>query len=397
MDNDYKTLLVLEYLYTNLNRKNVIKFTLENMISECGYKVDSHKGKSVDKFKSILSILHDNKMISYERSISEYKYNDLIICTLTMDLTDKFTMLKYEEKDIILNQKVQETDNTKLLFYYCYLKCRMYKRAKSDGDVARDSGRAEACYPSFKKINEDTGITDDTINKYNKILVKLDLIRVGNVGHWYYKDDKMKNVKEGVNIYTLFSGDEEYAKYQIKETIKLYKLLLNNSNKVFTESRKYKNNIRKNNGYIGRVKYLQEHGKATQKQIDKMNSLIEFNSEKTEKVYKIKGLLDSEQEFSLSNIYFNLGKEEKTEYYEKIEAELGIYDIDTGEFLVEKNFYDWVISNYNDEEKDKFINIVKKHKKNKIAEKCEDKIEKEYWEGIFASYLIDDVYSEVEG
>jgi hypothetical protein len=57
---DYKTLLVLDYLYSNTNRRNMIKFTLENMIIECGYKVDCHKGKSFEQFKSILArIIHE--------------------------------------------------------------------------------------------------------------------------------------------------------------------------------------------------------------------------------------------------------------------------------------------------------------------------------------------------
>jgi hypothetical protein len=353
-----------------------------------------------------LSIFQDNKIISCEKSISDYKLKDLIICTLIIDLENKFTMLEYREKDIILNQQIQKIDNTKLLFYFCYLKSRMYRRSKDDGDLTAHGGRAETCYPSFKTINAELDITDDTINKYNEILVKLNLIRVGNVGHWYYKEDKVKNLREGVNIYTLFKGHEETAQNNIKETIKLFKQLDVNANKVFTENKKYKNNNRRVNGYIGRIKYLQENGKATPEQIDKMNSLIELNSDKTEEIFKIKSLLEKYPDVTISNIYFILDKEEKGEYYEKIETESGLYDMNTDEFLVEKEYYDWVISNYSDDKKEFFENVVKKHKglgknKNKEAElNVHDntfKSEEEFLDMYFGKCFISDEYSELVG
>jgi len=362
MTNDYRTLLVLEYLYSNANKRNVIKFTIENMIVECGYKVDSHKGKSLEKFKLVLNILQDNDIIFCEKNISQFKLKDLIICTLKINLDTKFTILKDSEKDIILNQQIQNIDNRKLLYYYCYLKCRMYKRSKDDGDITIHGGKAETCFPSFKKINEDIGITDDTISKYNNLLVEMDLIRIGNTGHWFYKDEP-KNIKEGVNIYTLFEGDEDTAKNNIKETIHWYKGLVINSNKIFTKNKRYKNNDRKINGYIGRIKCLEKLGKATPEQIDKMNRLKESNSDKTQYIYKIKALLESESDLSLSSIYLNLGKEEKSDYYGEIEAELEIFNHDTQEFLVDKEYYNWVISNYCDDYKEFYKNAVKKNKR----------------------------------
>jgi hypothetical protein len=228
--NDAKVVLVFDYFYTNMNRHKEIKFTIEDMVSSCGYIPNANAGRINSQFKKIIVTLYKNKLIKFkckdkfiefeqdnniDFNIEKIRYTQLYTCTLNIDLSLKFIQLYEKEKSIILDFKdtdqKMKIDNTKLLLYYCYIKSRVYKRNKDD-DIQISGGRAEVAYPSFNTIYKDLHFTDKTIKKYNDLLVKLDMIRYDNAGLWYYKNDKNKIVRESVNFYTLFYGNEDIAK-----------------------------------------------------------------------------------------------------------------------------------------------------------------------------------------
>ncbi|MFR1377661.1 MAG: helix-turn-helix domain-containing protein [Clostridium neonatale] len=272
---DYKLLCVMDYLYINTNRKGISMFTLENMIIESGFKVDVHKGKSIDQFKEILKFLQFNKLIDIETNIDDLKKNDFRTCTYKGIEKNKdgnnicFTMLKNEDKEKILSYKESKIDNLKLLFYFSYLNSRMYKRSL-DGNIECVGGHAEVCFPSYKTISDDIGFTDDTIKQYNNILVDLGLIKIGNIGLYYNVNDKNKIVKESPNFYALVNGKQDS---ELEYAMQMY--IDKHQDFHFIKSREYKNNNRKVNGYIARINQLEREGKATIKQIEKKNSLIE--------------------------------------------------------------------------------------------------------------------------
>ena len=189
---NYKPLFILDFIYMNKNMRNITNFYLKDMIIDCGYKYNTRTGESVDQFKQILSKLQELKLISSDINFMNVKVNERISCTLTIDLDNQFFMLYDCDKEKILNQTIDKTDNMNLLVYFCYLTCKMYKRPKGD-EVEKSGGRTEVCWPPYKTINKELGFVDDSINKYNKILIALDLIRVGNAGLWYYKDDINKH------------------------------------------------------------------------------------------------------------------------------------------------------------------------------------------------------------
>jgi len=357
-----KTLLIFDYLYMNRNMREIIKFTLENMIVECGFTCSAKKGESNSKFKNILSILHKIKVIEYEGDFDSVSPKELIICKLSIDFTNKYTELHDNEKDKIHNQQIEKTDNLKLLMYYCYLKCRMYKRPKNDQLVV-SGGKAEVAYPTFKLINEDLGITDDTIDKYNNILVDLDMIRYKSAGTWYYKTDPNKIVRESVNFYTLFT-DEETAQHNLNEGIKFYKKMERNSNKVFTGNKNYKNNNKILNGELGSIIKKELHGNATEKDIARKNEIL-YSINANEEQHGIQALLGSNPNTLLSDIYSDFNSEKKAEKYYELEKSLGL--LDTGEeFGVDFEYYKWVMMNYDKEEHDYYVNCVNKNKRDKI-------------------------------
>ena len=309
-----KLLLVCDYLYTNTNRQDISIFSLSDIVSTYNFK-DNYRTNSQfknifiemvnKKYITILSKDKDNKIID----VNNIKLNDIIRCKFNLlekkdDKYIKFIQLFDDEKQKILNYKDADNkvDNVKLLVYYCYLKCRMYKRSNEDGDMIEFGGKTETCYPSFKRIANDINITENAIKKYNDILIKLDLIRVGNAGLYYFKSDSNKKLYESNNVYTLLiDNDEETAQNNLKESVKLYKLE-HKEDRVFVNKKHYSINNRKINGYKGRIKYLIEQNKATDEQVEKYNEIL-----KNEKNINIVNDDNDDVEFDDANVVKSLG------------------------------------------------------------------------------------------
>ena len=247
----------------------------------------------------------------------------------------------------------------------------MYKRPKDDSSIVVSGGRAEVAYPTFKKITEDLGITDDTINKYNKILVALDMIRYKSAGTWYYINDPNKIVRESVNFYTLFT-DEETANHNLKEGIKFYKIMERNSDKIFTGSKSYKNNNKVLNGELGSIIKKEKLGTATEEDIARKNNIL-CSINANDEQHGIQALLDSNPNELLSSIYSGFDSEKKAEIYYKLEQELGLIDEDD-DLIVDYDYYKWIMENYNKDEHTYYLNCVSKkirdNEQSNIEEKC---------------------------
>jgi hypothetical protein len=289
--NDYNVLFVLDYFYINTNRRNQAIFTIEDIVKYCGLKPDAHRGKSNSKIKGIIMLLKELKLI-----VDDIDYNllgtkgykndkDILYTAPKLFKQNKegndieFVLLTDEERNKVMNADIS-VDKVKLLFYYLYLKSRIYRRDVAvEGDLVMNGGKSESAYISFEKINEDTLFTADTINKYNETLVDLDLIRYDRAEHWYYKNDNNKTIYESCNVYVLYNGGN--FKTNLIEGIKQYKLFYS-ENRVFTK-KEYINNNRRINGKIGRLSYLERIGKATAEQILEKNELIKLVESEKEK------------------------------------------------------------------------------------------------------------------
>jgi|GEM_PF-2344505 len=381
--NDEKVVPVLDYLINNYcASKETINFTLEDMILECGFKPSTKKNEINDQFKNILIRLLELEIIECDFELENIKPKTMYRLTLKLTMEKEFIQLFNTEKEAILNSTIKEINNRKLLIYFCYLKARMYKRAK-DNDLGKTGGRAEICFPSFKTITYDLGLTDVIINKYNEALTELNLIRIANAGHFYYATDKTKMPRESCNIYTLYSEFEETWKENLKEGIKYYKSLEVNKTKIFTNKTTYKNNNRKLNGELGSIIKKENLGTATAKDIARKNEIMMSSSDKADAIFQIKGLLNNNPGMILSKIFGNVYSEKLADKWFDIEVSLGLIDDDSNDLLVEYKYYKWVVENYNKDEHDYYVNFVKKHKaesskpkgKGEFGEKGKKKIE----------------------
>ena len=235
----------------------------------------------------------------------------------------------------------------------------MYKRS-ADDDMQKSCGRAEVAFPSFKTINEDLGITDDSIDKYNNILIALDLIRIASAGNWYFKDDPNHILKDSCNIYALFV-DEETTNLNLNEGVKYWKKLDINSNKIFTDSKEYKNNNKKLNGELGSIIKKEKQGTVTEKDIVRKNEIL-YSISSDDEQNRIKTLLDANYGELLSTIYNSFNSYDKAEMYNDIEFKLGLINT-SDELIIDYDYYKWIMMNYDKDDHIYYANCVEKHKR----------------------------------
>ena len=267
-----------------MDKKGFSRLSIEDIVITYGYKINKNKGKINEQIKNILMELQYNEIIKCDKDISKINYNDLIKCTYNgIEINDngdytKFTMISSGIIDYILKFNKIKIDNVALLFYYCYLCSRIYKSSNEHGKSYIHNGKAEECHPSYKTITKDIDIKPDTIKKYNDILVDMNLIRIGNCGLCYNKGDE-NNVRESPNFYvltedkdTIVESENSIWHWNLKEGMKAYKKA--NPNMVFLDTREYKDNNKKVNGYISRITQLEKEDKATKKQIKKRDKLL---------------------------------------------------------------------------------------------------------------------------
>lgn len=285
--NDYKLLSVMNYLHINTNRAGKTLFTLKDMISECGVKFNAGRGKSNDQFKKLLLLLQDEGIISNNFNVNEIKPNDLIRCTYDAFEKDKegnnirFAMIECDVIEKIRNYCDEKIDNNRLLYYYGYLAHRMYKRSNAEGAVQETGGRAEVCFPSYKTITEETGITDATIKAYNDILIKIDLLRVANAGMHKFTINNKLIVRESPNIYTFVKKEDIGIEDKnttwhnnLKQGIDLYKKDAKRKYpdiEFFNVKSEAKLNKKKINGYNASLIKKYKNGTITEEEENKLN------------------------------------------------------------------------------------------------------------------------------
>lgn len=174
-----KALIVYIYLEKHRTLRGDIYMSLANCIEECGYKQNKHKGKSNDQFRKILVGFKNEGIIETDVDLEKVKINDLIHCTM-QEVDDKFFTIYDCELDKIIDYEEKE-DKLNILKVFAEIECRRHKNG--DSVDPETHCEYEVSFPSYKQICLDTLISsEDSIKKYIDILVKLNIIIVGNNG-----------------------------------------------------------------------------------------------------------------------------------------------------------------------------------------------------------------------
>ncbi|MBI5996807.1 hypothetical protein [Clostridium perfringens] len=174
-----KALIVYIYLENHRTLRDNLYISLSNCIEECGYKQNKHKGKANDQFRKILVGFKEEGIIETDVDLEKVKINDLIHCTMK-EVDDKFFTIYDCELDKIIDYEEKE-DKLNILKVFADIESRRHKNA--DNVNPETYSEYEVAFPSYKQMCLDTLISsEDSIKKYIEILVKLNIIIVGNNG-----------------------------------------------------------------------------------------------------------------------------------------------------------------------------------------------------------------------
>ena len=258
---------VLSFLVSIRDRRSISRFTLKYLIENSGNKIDRHKGKNLDKFKELLSLLQTYKYIECDTDLSKVKENDFIVCKVLLDFKTKEVTTK-EDNMIITENKYTEffkidineyyrliesnskLDTCTLINIYFYIVARL----------RHEDNKSIVCYMSNQEILNDLNISKNTLNKYLSYLKDNEFIyfdRIGNV----------ENNGKTIHTRNVYALDKDNLKLGLEEskvyyTLQGYTILGNNTKSVTMTI----------NGLKGRIKQLKDQGKDTSKMEEKLQN-----------------------------------------------------------------------------------------------------------------------------
>ena len=256
---------VLSFLVSIRDRRSISRFTLKYLIENSGNKIDRHKGKNLDKFKELLSLLQTYKYIECDIDLSKVKENDFIVCKVLLDFKTKEVTIQDNDETIIENkfteffkidideyyrliENTSKLDTCTLVNIYFYIVAR----------ISNKNNKAKVCYMSIDNILKDLNISKNTLTKYISYLKDNKFIYFDNIGT-IEKDGKKLTSN---NVYSL---DKDNLKLGLEESKIYYKVqgytILGNNTKSVTMTI---------NGLKGRIKQLKAQGKDTRKMEEKL-------------------------------------------------------------------------------------------------------------------------------
>ena len=290
---------VLSFLVSIRDRRSISRFTLKYLIENSGNKIDRHKGKNLDKFKELLSLLQTYKYIECDIDLSKVKENDFIVCKVLLDFKTKEVTIQDNDETIIENkfteffkidideyyrliENTSKLDTCTLVNIYFYIVAR----------ISNKNNKAKVCYMSIDNILKDLNISKNTLTKYISYLKDNKFIYFDNIGT-IEKDGKKLTSN---NVYSL---DKDNLKLGLEESKIYYKVqgytILGNNTKSVTMTI---------NGLKGRIKQLKAQGKDTRKMEEKLQEELNkikpkdedetISDEELEEVLNSKGRSDKE-------------------------------------------------------------------------------------------------------
>lgn len=183
---DGKILLVAMFLYKNLTNSNTVSLTINNLVEECGYRPDSHKGKNNDQFKEMLSILIKNEYVSSSFDISLIKPTEFFQVRINkdalFDTPSNFVMLEETEFNRIIHSK-SNIDKASLLLGF--LSIKKY--------INMSPNATKLCAPSINTLRSDFNVgSNATVRNIIDELENLCLIYRLNCG-CHKQDGSIRN------------------------------------------------------------------------------------------------------------------------------------------------------------------------------------------------------------
>lgn len=214
-----KITFIMSYLDGHTNRLGDVVFSLEDMITNCGFKCKSGKGNITQQFRVIIKKLIEDRVLEVKNDVDimSVKVGKLIKCNFNLFKEQKnhkgFFPLYHRDYLKIVDSN-SDFDKTVLFNLYCYILARLKRREVGKGDIRMLGGKAEVFYGTYINICEDLRMSEETLNKYLKHLSDIGLLFYDNIG--IVQNDFGKSVSN--NVYAI---SEIQLKYGLQES-KLY-------------------------------------------------------------------------------------------------------------------------------------------------------------------------------
>ena len=201
INTDSKRVAAYTFFWLRAGKDRKVMFTIESLVSWCGYVPKTSKGKTDSQFKVIVSWLRDIGYITYpDLNNVKQPYTTLLTADLHSDwyksMTDAnyFAMVYLDEINKIMNyncgNKSKTLTNANILAVFTYLRLRIPIRNAAEGESKeRRTNTPEVFYSYYKDISEELGISEKTLSTILRILSKeLDLIYIQRIKRKSTKD-----------------------------------------------------------------------------------------------------------------------------------------------------------------------------------------------------------------
>lgn len=273
-----KVLYILPFLDLMTNRLNMCNFSLEDMIINAGYKLNTSKNGINNQFKTTLQELQLREIIYTNTDFNNVKPKELISCMLNIpfkkkddDDTEFFTITHDNFLKIISDDS--KLDKITLIKIYFYINARLSRREGEDIDFKHYvGGKSNSFYGTYDTICKDLKITDTVLTKYLKRLQELELVFFDNIG-------LLQDILEG----TIYTANNVYVvdKKELEQALKESKLYYKECMNIVILGKKSKEETKKIIGLHGKIK--QEKNKKNKNNVDKLEKKLKQLSKKNDK------------------------------------------------------------------------------------------------------------------
>ncbi|MBU3112139.1 hypothetical protein [Clostridium lacusfryxellense] len=379
-----KILHIFSYLQRMTNNFGETYFTMEDMIINCGLKVDTHKGKSFSQFKDILIDLKKKDIIETTIDFDNIKVVTLIKCKFNMPIeksngkNTRFFNVPHKSYLAIMDNYIGKLNKMNLLKTYYYISSRLSRREikivdgkKRTNDIRAFGGKAECFYDSYEAICKDIDVNENTWGLYIKELNEIGLLYYDNVGIV----KKNKESHSANNVYCIKEAE-------LVDALKQSKLFYISSGYQII-GKKANADLKVIQGLKGKIQSEQNKNKDTSKLESKKEKLELKNAKKNnDSEFEINKLLEENDGEILSSIWDGTNDKTADRWY-KLEVDLGLIDEETNELLTDYEYYKWTVTHYIESKHDYYANCVSKH----IRENKEVEVEPKH-KGLFGAIKV---------
>lgn len=171
-----KYFMVIAYLRRYISSFGDLTFTLNHLISYCGYSTKSKNGSIKKHFINILRQLSDDGYVKYDCDFSDIKIGQQIYAKIsdsgnTLFFNDEnFVLLSMSEFEKIVTSKAK---SNKALMIAIFLAVKQYIYFNTENSFGQNRGIS---YPSIRSLGMQVGVSHDTLKGVLDSLVEIGML-----------------------------------------------------------------------------------------------------------------------------------------------------------------------------------------------------------------------------